>query len=328
MRADRLLALLMILQTRGRVTADRLAAELEVSVRTIYRDIEALSTAGVPVYADRGPGGGCTLLDSYRTTLTGLSEDEARALFMLSIPTPLAKLGVTENLRGALLKLNAALPASRMQAALRTRQRIHLDPQMWHQQEEDPLPHLQTLHQAVWEDRVVLLTYRRIFETDIQRQVEPYALVAKGTIWYLVYRLPEGDWRALRVSAIQDVQLSPHTFTRQADFDLPAFWAALVSAQESHPFVFEAVVRAAPQLMPWLAAAFRAQDRQRITAVGSADDRGWVRLTLRYESFEAARAHLLGLGGAVEVLEPLPLRLSVLDYARQVVAVYQNTAVQ
>lgn len=321
MRADRLLALLMILQTRGRVTADRLAAELEVSVRTIYRDIEALSTAGVPVYADRGPGGGCALLDSYRTTLTGLSEDEARALFMLTIPTPLAKLGVTADLRAALLKLHAALPASRMQAAERTRQRIHLDPQAWHQPEE-PLPHLQTLHQAVWEDRAVLLTYRRIFETDIRRRVEPYALAAKGNIWYLVYRLPAGDWRVLRVSAVQEVQLLAETFTRQAEFDLPALWAAWAAAQESHPFVYEAVVRVAPQLMPWLAVAFRAQDRQQVAEVGAADERGWVRLALRYESFEAARAHLLGLGGAVEVLAPLPLRLGVLDYARQVVAVY------
>src|SRR5512136_442065 len=115
MRADRLLSLLMLLQTRGRMTAQTLAKELEVSERTIYRDIEALSTAGVPVYADRGPGGGCTLLDNYRTTLTGLTEDEIRALFMVSIPAPLDQLGVSKELRAARLKLSAALPGARQQ---------------------------------------------------------------------------------------------------------------------------------------------------------------------------------------------------------------------
>ena len=143
MRADRLLSLLMLLQARGRMTAQELAAELEVSERTIYRDINALSASGVPVYAESGPGGGCALLDSYRTNLTGLTADEARALFMLNIPAALDQLGVTQELKAALLKLSAALPEARRRDEERIRQRIHLDSTWWFQAEE-PLPHLQT----------------------------------------------------------------------------------------------------------------------------------------------------------------------------------------
>src|SRR5512147_2861952 len=152
MRADRLLSLLMLLQARGRMTAQELARELEVSERTIYRDINALSASGVPVYAESGPGGGCALLDSYRTNLTGLTADEARALFMLSIPAPLDQLGVGQELRAALLKLSAALPSSRRPDEERARQRIHIDSLAWFQG-EDPVPHLHTLQQAVWQDR-------------------------------------------------------------------------------------------------------------------------------------------------------------------------------
>jgi predicted DNA-binding transcriptional regulator YafY len=141
MRADRLISLLMFLQTRGRMTAQELAKELEVSERTVYRDIKALSTAGVPIYTMRGPGGGCALLDSYRTDLTGLTDDEVRALFMLSIPAPLAELGVSQELEAALLKLSAALPAARRYEENRVRQRILLDSIPWFHPHE-PVPHL------------------------------------------------------------------------------------------------------------------------------------------------------------------------------------------
>ena len=150
MRADRLLSILLLLQARGRMTAHQLAQELEVSVRTIYRDIDALSTAGVPVYAERGPGGGCELIDSYRTSLTGLNKDEVHALFMLSIPAPLDELGVSQELKTALRKLAAALPAARRQDEERVRQRITLDWTGWNQP-ADPVPHLQTIQQAVGE---------------------------------------------------------------------------------------------------------------------------------------------------------------------------------
>ena len=138
MRADRLLSLLMLLQTRGRMTAQALADELEVSVRTVYRDIEALSSAGVPVYADRGPGGGCALVDNYRTHLTGLHEGEVRALFMASMPSALADLGLGADLKAALLKLLAALPAERRHDDQWVRQRIFLDWESWQKATASP----------------------------------------------------------------------------------------------------------------------------------------------------------------------------------------------
>jgi len=167
------------------MTARELAKELEVSERTIYRDIDALSIAGVPVYGEPGPDGGYALVDSYRTNLTGLTEGEVRALFMLSIPAPLADLGVSQELRAALLKLSAALPDARRRDEERVRQRFHLDSTWWRQGEER-VPHLQTIHQAVWQDRKLHVMYHPPFAIEIERLVAPYGLVAKAGVWYLV----------------------------------------------------------------------------------------------------------------------------------------------
>jgi predicted DNA-binding transcriptional regulator YafY len=222
MRADRVLSLLLLLQTRGRMTAQALADELEVSVRTVYRDIDALSAAGVPVYADRGPGGGCALVDSYRTQLTGLREREVRALFMANVPAALADLGLGADLRAALLKLLAALPAARQEDEAWVRQRIFLDWERW-QQPEAPGPdgdapgrggrapeaagahpgeagegaeaddvmhsHLHLLQQAVWHDRRVWISYSRessFYRRRFDRCVAAYGLVAKEGEWHLV----------------------------------------------------------------------------------------------------------------------------------------------
>ena len=172
MRADRLLSILLLLQGRGRMTAEELAEELEVSVRTIYRDIDALSAAGVPVYTDRGPGGGCSLLESYRTNLTGLTQSEVQALFMLSIPSPLVDLGVSQELRMALLKLSAALPKAAQRAEERARSRIHLDSTWWFQSGE-PVPHLPTIQEALWTDRKLVVRYRLPFASQVERRVDP-----------------------------------------------------------------------------------------------------------------------------------------------------------
>ena len=156
MRADRLLSLMMLLQTRGQMTAEELAAELEVSKRTIYRDIDALSIAGVPVYASGGPGGGYAVLDSYRTSLTGLNENEIRALFMLTIPGPISDLGVSQQLKAAILKMTSSFSDDHYEHADYLRQRLHLDAASWFQTDE-PVPHLKTVQEAVWQDRQLLL---------------------------------------------------------------------------------------------------------------------------------------------------------------------------
>ena len=322
MRADRLLSIMMLLQGRGRMTAGRLSEELEVSERTIYRDIDALSIAGIPVYGERGPEGGYALLDSYRTRLTGLTENEVRALFMLSIPAPFAELGVDDELRAAMRKLSAALPDRSRGAEAQVRQRVHVD-SVWWAQGDDPVPHLRALHDAVWQDRVVRIRYRQPFGTPavLERAVDPYGLVVKAGLWYLVYAR-QGRLRVLRVSHLQDVELTPATFERDPELDLAAFWRAWCAEGERQRTDYRAVVRVAPELLQWLPHYFGERIRAAMAEAGPPDGEGWIRLELGFESLPAARERILGFGRAMEVLEPRALRLSVADFARQVVQLY------
>jgi predicted DNA-binding transcriptional regulator YafY len=322
MRADRLLSILMVLQSRGRLTAQQLAEELEVSVRTIYRDLDALSAAGVPVYAERGPGGGCALLDSYRTTLTGLTQDQVRALFMISIPAPLVELGVGPDLKAALLKLSAALPSSRRSDEERVRRRIHLDSVEWSPVSE-PVPHLQTIQRAVWQDRRLQVTYHLPFDAQAEWLVDPYGLVAKASTWYLVCAR-NGHVRALRVSRILDAHVADGSFERPAEFDLAAFWRAWCDDVESSRSAYPATVRVAPGLVAWLPRFFGEQIHDELARASPPDGRGWITLTLTFETLLDARARILAMGGALEVVEPRALRDSVLDYASQIVALYSH----
>jgi predicted DNA-binding transcriptional regulator YafY len=320
MRADRLLSILMLLQARGRMTARELAGELEVSERTIYRDIDALSTAGVPLYSESGPQGGFALIDSYRSTLTGLTEGEVRALAMLGVPAPLADLGVSEELRRALRKMAAAFPDSRRSDQEKARQCFHLD-SVWWRQGEEPVPHLQTVHRAVWQNRTLRILYRPPFATEIERSVAPYGLVAKAGVWYLV----AGRSNAVhvqRVSDLLDVSLQDETFARPAGFDLVAFWEGWCREYETLLSRFTATVRVAPSVIPLLPRHFGSRIHTQVAQAGRPDAGGWITIELTFESFEAARDRLLGFGGAVQVLEPRALRASVLDYAEQIVARY------
>ena len=323
MRADRLLSILMLLQARGCMTAQQLATELEVSERTIYRDMDALSAAGVPVYAERGPGGGCRLLDSYRTTLTGLTQAEVRALFMLSIPAALADLGLDQELKAALFKLAAALPVSRRADEALVRQRIHLDSVGWAETRE-PAPHLHTLQQAVWQDRKLTISYRLPFHAEARWLVEPYGLVAKGTSWHLVCARNR-YWRVYQVSRVLDACLSEETFERLPDFDLSSFWESWCDEIAENRPSYPVTVRVAPQFIPWLPYYFGESIREEIARAQSeamGEDHGIV-VSLPFETLEDARARLLGFGRAVEVLEPAALRKSLADYAIQIARLYE-----
>ncbi|HEV7236507.1 MAG TPA: WYL domain-containing protein [Ktedonobacteraceae bacterium] len=223
MRADRLLALLLLLQTRGRMTAHELAEQLEVSERTIYRDMEALSVAGIPVYAERGPGGGCSLIDGYQTRLTGLTATEVRALFLLRMASPLADLGLNKALDDALLKLSASLPVPQRNDAEQVRQRIHLDSTTWNANAET-MCHLHTIQEAIWQERVLVLSYRESHSSCCEQLVEPYGLVSKGSAWYLV-GVASGESKVFHVSRVATVMLTAEHFTRPAGFDLPRYWS-------------------------------------------------------------------------------------------------------
>jgi predicted DNA-binding transcriptional regulator YafY len=322
MRADRLLSLLMLLQTRGRMTARQLARELEVSVRTIYRDIEALGVSGVPVYTERGPGGGCALLEDYRTTLTGLTPTEVRALFALSVPAALDDLGLGQELKAALLKLSAALPPARRQEEIRARQRIYLDTTGWFQ-EREPVPHLPAIQHAVWHDRRLLLTRRLPFDAQVEHQADPYGLVAKAGVWYLVWA-GRGHIRATPLREVADACPLDDSFARPPGFDLAAFWTQWSAAYESNRPSFSALVRVSPLVLPHLAHVL-AHSITDADGLGEPSDPGeQVIVTLTFETFEDARQQILGLGRAVEVLAPLALRASVADFAQQIVGLYSD----
>jgi predicted DNA-binding transcriptional regulator YafY len=320
MRADRLLSILLLLQTRGKMTAQQLASSLEVSERTIYRDINALGVAGVPVYGDPGPDGGYALLDRYRTDLTGLTEGETRALFMLSVPAPLVDLGLSEAFRGALLKLAAGLPEIRRGDEEKVRQRFHLDSKRWRHGRE-PVAHLGLVQQAIWEDRKLHVVYRPPFATEIEREVSPYGLVAKAGQWYMVGARND-VMNVHRISEMLDVRLSDETFARPEEFDLRVFWRDWCAEYEAYLHDFTATVRIAPDFIPELPMHFGNQVHAEIARAGSPDGEGWIRLDLTFESFETARARILSFGRGVKVLAPRALRRSVLDYAEQIVALY------
>src|SRR5579875_2396616 len=239
MRADRLISLLMLLQTRGRLTAQELARLLEVSERTIYRDLDALSGAGIPVYAERGPGGGISLVDGYQTRLTGLTGPEAQALFLLSVAGPLSDLGLERALNDALLKLSATLPGSQREEAQHLRERIHMDTTWWYYSRET-LPHLPVLQEAVCHDQTILLFYLDEHKSPghVNRHLlNPYGLVSKAGIWFLVAAHPQsGEQHILRVSRIQSVEFSGESFVRPSNFDLAATWRDYCFALEAqHP---------------------------------------------------------------------------------------------
>jgi predicted DNA-binding transcriptional regulator YafY len=319
MRADRLLSLLMLLETKGKMTARQLAAELEVSERTVYRDITALSSAGVPVYTEDGPGGGISLVEDYKTDLTGLNADEVRALAMLNIPEPLVKLGVARDLRAALLKLSASLPSGRRADETRTRQRIHLDASWWFEREE-PIPHLQTIQQALFEQKKLHLTWHE-FRADVDQTLAPYGLVAKSSTWYLVAGAAD-HIRVLRVAKVIEAEMLDETFEYPQNFNLPSFWKTWCEDFKKKQFVFSATMRVSPELMEHLPHLFGEHRDSFHARAGAPDERGRVTLTLPFDSFESARARLLSWGGAVEVLEPLSLRMSVSDFAQQITALY------
>jgi predicted DNA-binding transcriptional regulator YafY len=278
----------------------------------------------VPVYAERGAEGGCALIDSYRTTLTGLTQPELRALFVLTIPDALEALGMDDELRSALRKVSAALPASRRDEEIRVRQRLHLDASAWFQAGE-AVPHLATIQSAIWEDRKLYLVHKMdFFDTPIERTVAPYGLVAKAGVWYVVCAW-ENRMTALRVARVVAAQLTDEPFTRPQGFDLAAFWKQWCSTYEWERRAFWATVRVAPEMLRLLPFVFGDHTQTAIDVRDPPDADGWVTVKLPFESLAAARERILGMGRAVEVHAPAALRHSVLDFARQIVAFYEST---
>ncbi|MGH2998839.1 MAG: helix-turn-helix transcriptional regulator [Gaiellaceae bacterium] len=290
MRATRLVSLLLLLQTRGQLTAADIAERLEVSVRTVHRDVESLAAAGVPVEAVRGPAGGYRLAGGYRTRLTGLTGDEAEALFAAGVTGPVAELGLGGELAAARLKLLAALPSELQERATRAQRLFHLDARGWFRA-EDSVPHLPELAAAVWRGCRVRIRYREGMRV-VQRTIDPLGLVLKAGAWYLVAHRVAG-MRVYRVSRVVSVRALDETCERPTEFDLSTYWHDWSRAfEESRPHV-------------------------EVTVRGAKGDR-----TMTFESLDEARRDLLRYGAGLEVLEPPELRERIAVTAREVAELY------
>jgi predicted DNA-binding transcriptional regulator YafY len=297
-RADRLLSILLLLQVHRRMTARALAQQLEVSERTIYRDADALSAAGVPVVAARGNGGGLSLIDGFRTNLTGLTEQEAQTLLLGRQQRLLAELGMGQISSSALTKLRAALPGPTRSAAQQINERIHIDEVSWLRTRDD-VPLLPVLLEAIWEERTLAMTYSR-GDGAVERLVEPLGLVAKGSVWYLVARV-DGELRSYRVSRIQAAHVTDTPFTRPPDFDLAAFWERSSAEFMATVPRYHVTVRAHPEIVPLMPHVGKFT---RIERIDPPDVDGWVRVHIRFQLEWEARHYVLGFADRIEVLDP------------------------
>ena len=319
MRASRLVSLLLLLQARGGLTAAELARELEVSVRSIHRDVEALSAAGVPIYADRGPHGGIRLVDGYRTRLTGMTADEAEALFMSGLPGPAAELGLGTVVAAAQLKVMAALPNELRARASRLVQRFHLDPAGWFTTGE-AVPHLAELAEAVWGERRIAIDYER-GDRSVRRVVEPLGVVLKAGVWYLVAST-DGQIRTYRGSRVAGVTQLDERFERPSGFDLTTYWSDSTAAYERAAPRIDVTIRIDPQRLYRLAEMIGERTVERAERLDAPDADGWLRLRLRLDWPEEVPGRLLGVGAGLEVLEPVEMRVRIARRAAAVVDVY------
>lgn len=304
MRSSRLLALLLLLQRRQRATASELAAELAVSVRTLYRDVATLAATGVPLWTEPGPHGGIRLVEGWRTKLDGLTADEASALLLSGAPQAIADLGLGAVALGARIKLDATLPAELRSRAGRTRERFHLDAPGWFNKPE-PLTALPVIATAVWDARTLVLRHNG---RPTARLVDPLGLVLKAGTWYLVAR-QQGELRTYRVGRIDHAELGAETFTRPAGFDLAAWWASASAAFDRSLLVYPCRVRLSPyaqQRLPHLVPHDAV--RRMLADADPPDAEGWRTVDLRLESEEVAADQLCGLGDGLEILAPIALR--------------------
>ncbi|MFF2038967.1 helix-turn-helix transcriptional regulator [Kitasatospora sp. NPDC058170] len=323
MKADRLLSILLLLQTRGRVPATELADRLEVSVRTIYRDVEALSAAGVPVYTERGRHGGISLLPGYRTDVSGLTADEARALFVLSAQGAHSDLGLDGALGSALRKVMAALPAPHRPAAERISERILVDPARWLQPGSPPGPDLGELQHAVFADRRLRLRYRHSgAPAPVEYTVDPYGLVSKAAVWYLVADL-QGEPRLFRADRVLAAETAEEPVRRRPGLGLGEVWAVLREQVERMPKEVSVNVRVRRGRLD----LFIRIHGTRLTAAppetGAGPPEEWVELAMGFQSPAAVRA-LLSFGMDVEVLSPPAARREMARAATEAARVYRD----
>lgn len=330
MQASRLLSMLMLLQTRGRQSAPALARALEVSVRTVYRDIDQLSAAGVPVWGEQGRNGGFQLREGWRTQLTGLTVPEARAIFMAGLPGPAAELGLGEAMATAQLKLLAALPSDWQADAQQVAGRFHLDAIDWFRSAAPP-PQLKTVAEAVWLSQRLFMRYES-WQGVSDRLVEPLGLVLKAGTWYMAarradkVRKPAQDDEAAvyRLAAIESLELRHETFQRPTQFDLAAWWAKTAERFEAGVYRDEALLRVTELGLQRLMQFNPRVAEAALQSAEPVDQQGWVQVRVPIESIDHAAREMLRLGPEGEVLQPAALRERLAASAAAMSALYSQ----
>ncbi|MGG2995931.1 YafY family protein [Paenibacillus macerans] len=320
MRADRLLAILLLLQNRGKMSSRHLAKELEVSERTIGRDMEALSAAGIPVYAERGAQGGWALAESYRTNLTGMRPEEIVSLLLTSHNELLGDLGIQGHFQTAYQKLLAASPAPIRQDAELIRQRIHIDGAGWHASGE-AFPWLATVQEAVWAQRKLRIRYRKE-DVAVERTLLPLGLIAKRSVWYLAAAQEDsGEMRTYRISRLEDAQLLAETFARPAGFNLAEYWERSTADFKSRLPRYPARVNVKEPRLDRL----RRERYAKVLHAAKPDEQGFVTADIEFQTLESACEIVLACGPEARVLEPPELRERVRREAEAIFQLYSGS---
>jgi predicted DNA-binding transcriptional regulator YafY len=304
--------LILLLQTRGKMTTKALAEELGVSQRTILRDVSVLSSSGIPVYSEGGHGGGVALIEEYRTSLTGLDKFEVQSMFVANASHALEDVGLGNASERLLLKLMAALPKTHHSTADHIRQRLLIDPTWWWH-DSSISPFWDEIQQAVYEDRLIETEYENFDGEKVERVLAPYSLICKSSVWYLLAER-QGEFRTYRVNRFHSLRLLDQSFTRRADFDLPAYWRTQLQSFGESVAEYRCTLRIHPDrasFIKWLMPG-------RWELINQADARGWVTLSLTMDSDLLAKMLVFGLAGAVEIVSPTELREAVVAQARDV----------
>jgi predicted DNA-binding transcriptional regulator YafY len=346
MRADRLLSLLMLLEVHRKLTAQEMAQRLEVSERTIHRDMEALSASGVPVYAERGTGGGWSLQEGYHVKLNGLNQSEIRSLFLNSPSRLLTDLGLEQSSEMAYRKLTAALSPAMRQDAEFARERLHIDGAGWNHRDEE-VPYLQLLQTAVWEQRKLVITYEKLSDASLQvplseRSVHPLGLVAKGHAWYLVASTEEGQLRSYRISRVRSAALSDEPSLRPVVFDLEAFWELSKLELKRNVPKYMAQLLVESSVIPKLRRAayieiayigepgsdfgceLDSTSGSATSSVSKLDSQQplWLPVEVDFQTLNHACEFILSQGASIQVLLPNELRDHVAEQARRIIDLY------
>ncbi|REK71423.1 helix-turn-helix transcriptional regulator [Paenibacillus paeoniae] len=324
MRAGRLVSIVLLLQSEGKLTSKQLAERLEVTERTVLRDMEELSGAGVPVYAERGPQGGWLLTEGYRSSLTGLHSDELTALLLSSQGEALSDLGQRQSLEAGLRKLLAATTDTARRNAELVRSKIHIDGAGWHAEKygKEQHPLLPIVQEAVWEERELRIAYERDGAVT-DRVLRPLGLVAKRNVWYVVAWTEEEEIRTFRISRFRSAELLLGGFRPPESFNLAAYWERSLAEFKVQLPRYPAVIRLKPNLMR------RLESERYVLSVrpeAEKDAEGWTKADVEFETLESACQIMMSYGAGMEALEPAELRKMVIDEIEALRVVYWNRA--